>query len=64
MAGDVRGVAGKDRWLGFPSGWGVQITGLSERAGEPEERMDLTEKTGAVRNLGCLGGGRVADLKE
>lgn len=51
-------MAGLFPWLGF------QTAGLSERAGESEERMDLTEKTGAVKDAGCLRGGRLEDLKE
>lgn len=46
----------------FP-GLGFQITGLSERAGDSEDRMDLTEKTEAVKDAGCLRGGRVENLK-
>lgn len=43
---------------------GFQIAGLSERAGDSEERRDLTEKAEAVKDAGCLRGGRVEDLKE
>lgn len=51
-------MAGLFPWLGF------QIAGLSERAGESEERMDWTGQTEAVDNVGCLRGGRVEDSKE
>lgn len=52
VVGDVRVVAGKeDRGLGFSSFLSWQ--------GECEERMDLTEKREAVRNIGWLRGDRV-----